>query len=268
MYTYSTRSATLPPARTRLALSPSLSVLRGMRYCQPALPTVQRASTESIPRCHHHLQVDLNQIAGPLVLRLVSVLSALPVSARLLPVDDPVVRRNLRDTPLVQPQEHHLLHLEGAHARPHVADEQSESRKVSLSLAARGLDPVVKACEECEMRHGRFLDNLARRLRKLRGAPSPPKPRQGKSVLFQLHSFCYIPRQLLENAYHVVCSRVSCALGSASQPPTIIGISTTLFRRSVPGRVQSRASRRFWSVLHLWLRSALCTNPTHIPTIP
>ena len=58
-----------------------------MRYCQPALPTVQRASTESIPRCHHHLQVDLNQIAGPLVLLLVSTL----VSARLLPVDDPVV---------------------------------------------------------------------------------------------------------------------------------------------------------------------------------
>ena len=128
MHLYSTRSATLPPPpRTLLALSPSLSVLCGMRYCQPALPTVQRVSTESIPRCHHHLQVDLNQIAGPLVLRLVSVLSAL-VSARLLPVDDPVVRHNLRDTPLVQPQEHHLLHLEGAHARPHVADEQSESR--------------------------------------------------------------------------------------------------------------------------------------------
>ena len=240
-----------------------------MRYCQPSLPTVQRASTERIPRCHHHLQVDLNQIAGPPVLRLVSVLSAL-VSARLLPVDDPVVRRNLRDTPLVQPQEHHLLHLEGAHARLHVADEQSESRNVSLSLAARGLDPVVKACEECEMRHSRFLDNLACRLRKLRGAPSPPKPRQGKSVLFQLHPFCYIPRQLLENAdlvRGVVCSRVSCALGSASQPPTV-GVSTSLFRRGVPGRVQSRASRRFWSVLHLWLRSALCTNPRHIPTIP
>ena len=170
-----------------------------MRYCQPALPTVQRASTESIPRCHHHLQVDLNKIAGALVLRLVSVLSAL-VSTRLLPVDDPVVRRNLRNTPLVQPQEHHLLHLEDAHARPHVADEQSKSRNVSLSLAARGLDPVVKACEECEMRHSRFLDNLACRLRKLRGAPSPPKPRQGKSVPFQLHPFCYIPRQLLENA--------------------------------------------------------------------
>ena len=164
-----------------------------------AQPTVQRASTESIPRCHHHLQVDLNQIAGPLVLCLVSVLSAL-VSARLLPVDDPVVSRNLRDTPLFQPQEHHLLHLEGAHARTHVADEQSESRKVSLSLAARGLDPVVKACEECRMRQGRFLDNLACRLRKLREAPLPPKPRQGKSLLFQLHPFCYIPRQLLENA--------------------------------------------------------------------
>ena len=136
MHLYSTRSATLPPARARLALSPSLSALCGMRYCQPALPTVQRASTESIPRCHRHLQVDLNQISGPLVLRLVSVLSALLVSARLLPVDDPVVRRNLRDTPLVQPQEHHLLHLEGAHARPLVADDQSESRKVSLSLAA------------------------------------------------------------------------------------------------------------------------------------
>ena len=136
-----------PPPRARLALSPSLSVLCGMRYCQPALPTVQRASTESIARCHHHLQVNLSQIASPLVLRLVSVLSAL-VSARLLPVDDPIVRRNLRDTPLVQPQEHNLLHLEGAHARPHVADEQSESRKVSLSLAARGLDPVVKACEK------------------------------------------------------------------------------------------------------------------------
>ena len=188
-----------PPARARLALSPSLSALCGMRYCQPALPTVQRALTESIPRCHHHLQVDLNQIAGPLVLHLVSVLSA-PISARLLPVDDPVVRRNLRDTPLVQPQEHNLLHLEGAHARPHVADEQSESRKVSLSLVARGLDPVVKACEECEMRHSRSLDNLACRLRKLRGTPSPPKPRQEKSVLFQFHPFCYIPRQLLENA--------------------------------------------------------------------
>ena len=104
-----------PPARACLALSPSLSVLCGMRYCQLALPTVQRSSTESILRCRHHLQVDLNQIAGPLVLRLVSALSAL-VSARLLPVDDPVVHRNLRDTLLVQPQEHHLLHLEGAHA--------------------------------------------------------------------------------------------------------------------------------------------------------
>ena len=145
MHLYSTRSATPPPPPgARLALSPSLSVLCGMRYFQPALPTVQRASTEGIPRCHHHLQADLNQIAGPLVLRLVSVLSAL-VSARLLPVDDSVVRRNLRDTPLVQPQEHHLLHLEGTHARPHVADEQSESRKVSLSLAARGHDPVVNA---------------------------------------------------------------------------------------------------------------------------
>ena len=91
-----------PPARARLALSPSLSVLCCMRYCQPALPTVPRASTESIPRCHHHLQVDLNQTAGLLVLRLVSALSAL-VSARLLRVDDPVIRRNLRDTPLVQP---------------------------------------------------------------------------------------------------------------------------------------------------------------------
>ena len=99
MHLYSTRSATLPPPppRARLAISPSFSVLCGMCYCQPALPTVQTASTESIPRCHHHLQVDLNQIAGPLVLRLVSVLSAL-VLARLLPVDDPVVRRNLRDT--------------------------------------------------------------------------------------------------------------------------------------------------------------------------
>ena len=104
MHLYSTRSATPPPPPgARLALSPSLSVLCGMRYYQPALPTVERASTEGIPRCHHHLQADLNQIAGPLVLRLVSVLSAL-VSARLLPVDDSVVRRNLRDTPLVQPQ--------------------------------------------------------------------------------------------------------------------------------------------------------------------
>ena len=128
MHLYSTRSATPPTPRARLALSPSLSVLCGMRYCQPALSTIQRPSTESIPRCYHHLQVDLNQIAGPLVLRLVSVLSGL-VSARLLPVDDPVVRRNLRDTPLVQPQEHHLLHLEGAHARPHVAGEQSETEK-------------------------------------------------------------------------------------------------------------------------------------------
>ena len=77
---------------------------------------------------------------------------------------------------------------------------RARATEVSLSLAARGLDPVVKACEECEMRHSRFLDNPACRLRKLRGAPSPPKPRQEKSVLFQLHPFCYIPRQVLENA--------------------------------------------------------------------
>ena len=189
-----------PPPRARVPrpLSPSL---RPAWYA--LLPTrstnCPKSFDRSIPRCHHHLQVDLNQIASPVVLRLVNVLSAL-VSTRLLPVDDPVVRRNLRDTPLVQPEEQHLLYLEGAHARPQVADEQSESRKVSLSLAARGLDLVIKACEECKMRHSRFLDNLACRLRKLRGAPSPPKSRQGKSVLFQLQLFCYIPRQLLENA--------------------------------------------------------------------
>ena len=88
-----------PPPRARA--SPSLPLSPSCVVCAIANPLYQlslRASTESIPRCHHHLQVDLNQIAGPLVLRLVSVLSAL-VSARLLPVNDPVVRHNLRDTP-------------------------------------------------------------------------------------------------------------------------------------------------------------------------
>ena len=106
-----------PPPRARA--SPSLPLSPSCVVCAIANPLYQ-LSKELRPKVFlavtitSSTQVDLNQIAGPLVLRLVSVLSAL-VSARLLPVGDPVVRRDLRDTPLVQPQEHHLLHLAGAH---------------------------------------------------------------------------------------------------------------------------------------------------------
>ena len=200
MHLYSTRSATPPPPPgARLALSPSS--LRPVWYA--LLPTRSTNCPKSFDRRYSSLSPSFTGRSQSNRRPPRSAPCQCPLCTGF---GAPAACRRLCCTPQSpgytsgSASKHHLLHLEGAHARPHVADEQSESRKVSLSLAARGLDPVVKACGECEMRHSCFLDNLACRLKKLRGIPSPPKPWQGKSVLFQLHPFCYIPRQLLENA--------------------------------------------------------------------
>ena len=131
------------PPPPRACASPSLLLSPSCVVCAIANPLYQ-LSKELLPKVF---------LAVTIIYRSISIKSPAPSFCALSVSSLHWFRRNLRDTPLVHPQEHNLLHLEGAHARPHVAHGQSESRKVSLSLAARGLDPVVKAYEECEMRH-------------------------------------------------------------------------------------------------------------------